>query len=111
MGLIELFEIGFVAAFWNFSNPSLSVSIYVCLLLGIAIQSLLFKKCRKSGRWGLIILSVLGILVSECAWQVITGWDRIAVDFIYMLFFCLLLGAVFAVVINALKKKLTQRNH
>ena len=109
MGLIELFEIGFFTAFWNWSNPILTAAIYFCVAVGVIFQLVLQKKCSKpSMRWSMIVLFALGIIISECAWQVITGWDRLVIDIIYGLITCLLLGAIITAVGLHFKNKQKQ---
>lgn len=106
MGFIELFEIGFFTAFWNWSTPNLTILLYLCVAAGFALQFILQKKYRKpAAYWSIIILCAFGIIVSECAWQSITGWDRLGIDIIYGLIVCLLLGCVMAMVVSILKNK------
>ena len=55
MGFLELFEIGFFTALWNWSNPFLTVLVYIFIAIGALIQYALFRKCRKPAmRWSLI---------------------------------------------------------
>lgn len=104
MGFIELIEIGFFTAFWNWSTPNLTILIYFCVAAGFAIQFILQKKCRSPVmRWSLIILCTFGLVISECAWQSITGWDRFGVDIIYGLIVCLLLGAIISMIVCLFK--------
>lgn len=106
MGFIELFEIGFFEAFWNWSAPILTILIYFCIATGFALQFILQKKCRKPAmRWSFIILCAFGIIISECAWQSIIGWNQIVVDIIYGLIVCLLFGAVIAMIVALFKSK------
>lgn len=106
MGFADLFEIGFFEGFWNWSNPILNTLIYFCVAVGFALQLILQKKCRKPAmRWSVIVLCIFGIIISECAWQSITGWERIGIDIIYGLIVCLLLGAVIAKVIFHFRNK------
>lgn len=108
MGFIELFEIGFFTAFWNWTVPHLTILIYFCTASGFALQSILQKRCHKPAiRCSLIVLCAFGIIVSECAWHSITGWDRLGVDIIYGLILCLLLGAVIAAVVSLFHRKRT----
>ena len=46
MGFLELFEVGFFTALWNWSNPFLTIFEYVFILVGAVIQLILLKKCR-----------------------------------------------------------------
>lgn len=106
MGFMELFEIGFFEAFWNWSAPILTILIYFCIAIGFALQFILQKKCRKPAmRWSFIILCAVGIIISECAWQSIIGWDQIVVDIIYVSIVCLLFGAVIAMIVSLFKNK------
>ena len=94
MGLAELFEIGFFTAFWNWSNPILTAIVYAFVFVGALIQIILQKKCRRPiMKWLLIGLCGVAIVNCECLWQVITGWDRLAIDMIYGVVICLLMGA------------------
>ena len=100
MGLMELFEVGFFTAFWNWSSPILTALVYFFAVVGAVLQLMLLKRCRKSAlKWLLAGICGTGILISECAWHTITGWDRLAVDIIYGLLVCSLLGAVITAVI------------
>ena len=105
MGIAELFEIGFFTALWNWSNPILTTLVYAFVIVGVIIQIILQKKCRKPKmKWLLIGICSVGIVICECLWQVITGWDRLAIDIIYGLAICLLLGAFITTVASFLAK-------
>jgi len=106
MGIAELFEIGFFTAFWNWSNPILTALVYAFVIVGVVIQIVLQKKCRKPiMKWLLIGICGVGIIISECLWQAITGWDRLAIDIIYGLAICLLLGAIITIIVSAIKSR------
>lgn len=106
MGFIELFEIGFFSGFWNWSAPNLTILLYFCVATGFALQFILQRKCRKPAiRWSIIVLCAFGIIISECVWQTITGWDRLGVDIIYGLIVCLLLGAIIMMIVSLFKNK------
>ena len=106
MGIAELFEIGFFTAFWNWSNPILTALVYAFVIVGVVIQIILKKKCRKPiMKWLLIGICGVGIIISECLWQAITGWERLAIDILYGLAICLLLGAIIATIISTLKSR------
>lgn len=106
MGIAELFEIGFFTAFWNWSNPILTALVYAFVVVGVIIQIILQKKCRKPKmKWLLIGACIVGVVICECFCQVITGWNRLAIDIIYGLAICLLLGAIIATVISVLKNR------
>ena len=47
MGFLELFEIGFFTALWNWSNPILTGLVYLFIAIGALIQFVLLRKCRK----------------------------------------------------------------
>lgn len=106
MGIVELFEIGIFTAFWNWSSPILTALLYSCVIVGGILQIILQKKCRKPIlKWLLMGLCGFGIIISECLWQVVTGWDRLAIDIFYGLMICLLLGATITTVIPALSRR------
>ena len=106
MGIAELFEIGFLTAFWNWSNPILTTLVYAFVIVGVMIQSILQKKCRKRKmKWLLTGICGVGIAICECLWQVITGWNRLAIDIFYGLAICLLSGAIITTVISSLKNR------
>ena len=106
MGIVELFEIGFFTAFINWSNSLLTVLVYAFVIVGGVIQIILSNKCRNPiMKWSLMGLCGVGIMICECLWQTITGWDRIAVDFVYGFIICLLLGAVITAIISAIKSR------
>ena len=94
MGIAELFEIGFFAAFWDWSTPILTGIVYFFVMVGVVLQIMLQKKGRKPMmKWLLICICGVAIVISECLWQAITGWDRLLIDIIYGAIICLLLGA------------------
>lgn len=106
MGFLELFEVGFFTALWNWSNPFLTILEYVFIVVGAVIQLILLKKSRKSAtRSSLIGICVIGIVISECAWQVITGWDRLAIDIIYGIIVCILIGAAITAAVSMIRKR------
>ena len=106
MGIAELFEIGFFTAFWNWSNPILTAFVYAFVIVGAFTQIILQKKCRKPiMKWLLIGICGVGIIISECLWQVITGWDRLVIDIFYGLTICLLLGAIITTVVPLFAKR------
>ena len=106
MGFLELFEIGFFTALWNWSNPFLTLLVYVFIVMGALIQLILLMKCRKTiTRWSLIGFCGIGVVFSECAWQVITGWDLLAVDIIYGIIICLVIGAGITAAASMIRKR------
>lgn len=105
MGITELFEIGFFTAFWNWSNPILTALVYSFVIVGAILQIILQRKCRKSKtKWLQIAICGVAIVICECLWHAITGWDRLAIDIIYGLAICLLLGAIIATVTSFFMK-------
>ena len=108
MGIIELFKIGFFTAFWNWSSPIWTALLYFCVAVGIIVQYILQKKCRKSVmRWSMIGLCAFGIIISECAWHSIIGWERLGVEILYGSIVCLLLGAVITMIVFRFKSNQT----
>ena len=106
MGITELFEIGFFTAFWNWSNPILTVLVYAFVIVGVIIQVILQRMCRKPKmKWLLMGICGAGIVICECLCQAIIGWDRLTVDILYGLAICLLLGAVITTVISTLRNR------
>jgi hypothetical protein len=106
MGIAELFEMGLFTIFWNWSDPILTAIVYAFVIVGVIIQIILQKKCRKpKTKWLLMGICGVGIVICECLYQVITGWDRLAIDIIYGLVICLLLGAIITTIISALKNR------
>ena len=111
MGLAELFDIGFFTAFINWSSLWLSTLIYACVAGGFALQYLLLKKChRAAARYWTYLLDAIGILFSEAWWHTMTGWDRLAVDFIYGFFVCLLIGHLAALAVYRIRLTKKQNN-
>ena len=79
---------------------------YVFIVVGAVIQLILLKKCRNPvSRWSLIGICGIGIVISECAWQMITGWDQLAIDIIYGIIVCLVIGAGIAAVTSMIRKR------
>lgn len=107
MGIIELFEIDFFSVLWDWDNGILTIIAYSCVIVGIVLQMILQKKYRKSlVKWLLIGICGVGIIISECVWHTISGWDRLGIDFIYGFIICVLLGAIIANVICAVNCRL-----
>jgi len=100
MGIVELFEIGFFTAFFNWSSPFLTLLIYLCVTFGVLLHILLHKKCKKQPlKWLLIGLCGVGVVACELLHQAITGWDRLAVDILYGAVLCVLIGAVITAIV------------
>ena len=103
---LELIEYGFFEAFWNWSNPALTLLIYFFILIGAAIQYLLLKKCKnRFFRFVLIGLCAIYTLISEYAMNFITGWDRFGIIVLYGFVICILLGTVFMTIIQWIKNR------
>ena len=103
---LELIEYGFFEAFWNWSNPALTLLIYFFILIGAAIQYLLLKKCKnRDFRFVLIGLCAIYTLISEYAMIFITGWDRFGIIVLYGFVICILIGAVFMTIIQWIKNR------
>lgn len=110
MGIVELFEVGFFTAFWNWSNPLLTVLVYACVLVGTIFQGIIQKKSRKPIlKWLLLCICGIGMIVSEFAWQRITGWERLGVDFVYGFLICVFLGVLLAKIILFFKSRHSQK--
>ena len=106
LGFFELIYLGFFEAFWNWGNIYLTVGIYLCVLLGAAVQYLLCRKCqRRSSRGALVWFCLIGILVSEYSLLFITGWDQLVIHILYGFDFCILLGAVLMLIIQAVRNR------
>ena len=109
MGVIELFEIGFFMAFWNWSTPILTVLLYFCVVVGFVLQFILEKKYRKSAvRWAILGFCICCIFISECVWQFSRDQicsDIINVDILYGSIMCLLLGVIIAMLISNFRNK------
>ena len=103
---LELIEYGFFEAFWNWSNPALTLLIYLCVLIGAVVQYLLLKKCQKRVfRFVLIGLCAIYTLISEYAMIFITGGDRFGIIVLYGFVICILIGAVFMTIIQWIKNR------
>ena len=106
LGFFELIDLGFFEAFWNWGNIYLTVGIYLCVLLGVAVQYLLCRKCqRRSSRGALVWVCLIGILVSEYSLLFITGWDQLLIHILYGFDICILLGAVLMLIIQAVRNR------
>lgn len=95
MGIFELFEIGLFTALWNWTNPILTLIVYSCILAGMIIQWFFRKKYMISSiRWSFVILCLAAVIMCECFWHFITGWQRLTVDIVYGSVICMMLGAL-----------------
>ena len=61
-------------------------------------------------KWLLMGICGIGIIISECVWHTISGWDRLGIDFIYGFIIFVLLGAIIVNVICTLKSRLQNSN-
>ena len=106
MGIIELFEVGFFTAVWNWSNPILTLLIYVCIAIGALVQLVLTRKSRKTvARWSLIVILGYAIILSECVWHTVSGWERLGLVIIYGFIICLTLGAGITTAVSMIRKR------
>lgn len=106
MGFFELFEVGVFYALLNWSNPILTAIVYTSVFVGIFIQFFLYRRYKASNkRWSLLISCLVGTIISECAWHMITGWERLGVDVVYGSIVCIMLGALIFEGIVKLKKE------
>ena len=104
LGFFELIELGFFEAFWNWGNIYLTIGIYLCVLIGAAVQYLICRKCKRwSSRGALIWFCLIGILASEYSLLFITGWDRLLIHLAYGFDICILLGAVLMLIIQKIR--------
>jgi peptidoglycan/LPS O-acetylase OafA/YrhL len=110
MGITELFESGFFTMLWNWSNPVLTVLVYGCIMIGVILQIMLRKKCRSSiMKWSLMGICLVGIIVSECAWYVVSGWERLGIMVMYGFVLCVMLGAIIATAVLGIKNVFDKR--
>lgn len=76
------------------------------LLIGAGIQFLLCKKAKNAfSRYIFTIVDLAGMLISDIAAQIVTGYDLLIPLFTYWLFFMLLVGALVCVLVLRLTKK------
>ena len=107
LSFLELIEYGFFEAFWNWSNPILTILVYLSVLTGLIIQYLLLKKCQKKiFHWALIGLCAIGVLLSEYILIFITGWDSLGILISYGFVICILIGAVLMTIIYGIKNRI-----
>ena len=105
MRIVELFEIGFFTAFWNWKVPILTALMYFFVFIGAVFQIVLQKKCRvPKMKWFLIVLCVIGILLFECLGQVVLGFDALNVSIYYGFFICIFIGAAIIKIATILRK-------
>ena len=108
MGFAELFEIGFFTAFVIWSNFGLTAAVYVGVALSFSLQYLLLKKFHRAvTRYWTYMLDLVAILACEIWWHFSSGWDRLAVDFIYGFFVCLLIGHLSALIVYRIRNRNT----
>ena len=93
MRIVELFEIGFFTAFWNWKVPFLTAAIYFFVLMGAAFQIILQKKCCiPKMEWFLITICVIGILIFEYLGRIIPGFGSLNATIYYGFLICVFLG-------------------
>ena len=102
--IFEAIETGLLQVPFYPNNPYLFYPFWGCFLLAIGMQYLLFRKCKGHGRWGLIILSLVGIFRCEIAYQIVTGWDLILWMLLWFLCLTFLLGAGVCTLVYNLRK-------
>lgn len=109
MGIVELFETGFFTVFWDWSSPILTGIFYLGVIIGVFLQILLRKKFKNPtikwlirGFCGFCI--TISVVICECLWHNITGWDRLGVIVVYGFVISIILGAIIATVISLFVK-------
>ena len=106
----NLFEIGFFSALWNWSNPLLTAALYIAIAAGFAMQYLLQRKCRIIIlRFCPFALYLVGIIFCAYQWNTLSGWDTLSALFILGFIFCLIFGALLAILFSFLKNKFKMR--
>lgn len=103
--IFEALETGLLQIPFHPGEPFLFAAFWICFALAIAIQILLFKKCKGFGRWGFLLFSLTGFLICEIACQIITGWDLLAWLLFWFIFLTFLLGAGICCLFRYLHKK------
>lgn len=105
MGIIELVEIGFFEAFYNFSNWILSLLIYTFMFAGFGIQFLLMRKSPNSNlKWVFLVFLTVDAIIFEILYQVMSGWDLFAILILYGLMLSCMMGAVISTLFNIKKR-------
>ena len=106
MVIIELFNTGLFYMFICFSEPYVWIPAYFCLLFGLITQFVLLKKCHKKF-WNKLVFMIgfIGVVICECIWHSVTGWGKLIVTMVCLLFTTLLFGAVIASIISFMKSK------
>ncbi len=110
-GILMLIEIGFFGAFIDLSNLYLTIPMYLLVLIGFGVQSLLLKCCRAGWRrWTFAAALLAGAAAGEIACAVITGWDLLGVLILYGFVLCLAIGALAAVARHWIKARRAGRD-
>ncbi|MBE6114080.1 MAG: hypothetical protein E7191_03270 [Erysipelotrichaceae bacterium] len=108
MMFIELFEIGFFAGLFNWSNILLTLGIFLCILIPMGIHMFLLQKYPRISKY-LVVLSIIGVIALEIVCQMTTGWDRFAWLIIYGFVVCIFLGIILAYPISKYRTKRRER--
>ena len=107
MGIIELWETGFFHAIFNFATPFVSISFWVCLLIGCLIQFLINHKSQSKWiRASFVLILFCLILLFDVLCFVITGWDRLIYMYLEYCLIAICLGGSWMLVFHKLKKKI-----
>jgi len=105
LGFIEIFEIGIYQALWNFGIPILSILVWLCVVVGFVIQTVLSKKAKNGWRYFFVWICVIGAVIAECIWQVMADSDWLTIDICYFFVLCALLGSAISVILSLIRKK------
>ena len=110
MVIIELFNTGLFYMFLGLSEPYVWIPAYFCLVFGLITQFILLKKCHKKF-WNklILVMGFIGVVICECIWHLVTGWGKLIVTMVCLLFTTLLLGAVIAIIASFVKSKKVYR--
>lgn len=96
LAIIQCFEIGM--------HMLIPLDI-IGFVLGAGIQFLICKKAKHTfSRWIFSIVNLVGMLISDIAAQIVTGYDLLVPLFTYWLFFMLLVGALVCMLVLRLRK-------
>ncbi|MBO4861625.1 MAG: hypothetical protein J5535_01850 [Firmicutes bacterium] len=106
MGLIKLVKLGVFSALLDFSEPARSAALWAAFLAGIAAQIVLNRKARKpEGRFVLVVIVVVLILICEFTQYGKLLPEHPAVLFAYGLLVCMLVGLAIPAIALWIKNK------
>ena len=107
MEFIEMIEMGFYTGFWSLFNPDLTLIMYTCVIVGLALQTVLFVLPfrKKVWRWSLAGLCVLCMVGCDVLWHVITDLRRLTMDMVYGFASCILIGSLLSIAIHYIRKR------